>query len=117
MVCIMSILWFIIQAAQRNLVYPHYAWIIYAWYPERWWTEEMANETLEGCPDEVLEDFLIQSRAHMIHNLPEPDDIDIITDAGIVRISVIITCIRAYSYIVTLPSSLQETSQGCMNKN
>jgi len=113
----MSILWFIIQAAQRNLVYPHYAWIIYAWYPERWWTEEMANETLEGCPDEVLEDFLIQSRTHMIHNLPEPDDIDIITDAGIVRISVIITCIRAYSYIVTLPSSLQETSQGCMNKS
>lgn len=51
----------------------------------------MANETLEGCPDEVLEDFLIQSRAHMIHILPEPDDIDSITDAGIVRISVTLT--------------------------
>lgn len=82
---------FVIQAAQRNLVYPHYAWIIYAWYPEGWWREDMANETLEGCPDEVLEDFLIQSRAQMIHILPEPDDIDSITDAGIVRISVTLT--------------------------
>ena len=73
------------QAAHRKLFYPHYAWLIYDWYPERWWTEEVANETIEGCSDEMLEAFLIHSRALLIHVLPEPDDIDAITAAGIVR--------------------------------
>ena len=44
----------------------------------------MANETIDGCSDEVLEAFLIQSRALLIHIVPEPDDIDEVTAAGIV---------------------------------
>ena len=45
----------------------------------------MANETIDGCPDEVLEAFLIQSRALLIHIGPEADDSDEATSAGIVR--------------------------------
>ena len=44
----------------------------------------MANETIDGCSDEVVEAFLIQSRALLIHIVPEPDDIDKVTAAGIV---------------------------------
>ena len=76
---------FLLQAAHRKLLYPHYAWLIYDWYPDRWWTEEVANETIDGCSDEVLEAFLIQSRALLIHIVPEPDDNDKETVAGIVR--------------------------------
>lgn len=74
----------ITQAAKRNLVYPNFAWIIYAWYPEGWWTEGVANETLDGCTDEMLEDFLAKSRALLLHILPEPDNSSIATTAGIV---------------------------------
>ena len=76
---------FFLQAAHHKLHYPHYAWIIFDWYPERWWTEEVANETIDGCSDKVLEAFLIQSRALLIHIGPEADDNDEATDAGIVR--------------------------------
>ena len=83
--CSFHVTSFLLQAAHRKLHYPHYAWLIYDWYPDRWWTEEVANETIDGCPDEVLEAFLIQSRALLIHILPEPDDSDKETAAGIVR--------------------------------
>ena len=48
----------------------------------------MANETIDGCSDEDLEAFLIQSRALLIHIVPEPDDIDEVTAAGIVSTTV-----------------------------
>ena len=71
-----------IQAAKRNLVYPGYAWMIYAWYPEKWWEH---GEPLEGCSNDMLEDFLIKSRAHVINILPEADDHDEITASGMVN--------------------------------
>lgn len=74
------------QAAKRNLVYPNYAWIIYAAYPDEWWTvEKSGGKNLTDCPDEVLEEFLIRSRAFAIHALSESDDMEALTDAGIVR--------------------------------
>ena len=69
-------------------MYPHYAWIIYSFYPERWWREEVAKEHLDECTDEELEDFLHDSRALIIHVLPEPDKKDIDTAAGLVSIQI-----------------------------
>ena len=75
------------QAAKRNLVYPNYVWIIYAAYPDKWWTAARSGgKNLTDCPDEVLEQFLIDSRAFTIHALPEPDLVDEETDAGIVKL-------------------------------
>ena len=74
------------QAAKRNLVYPHYAFIMHAVYPDQWWTmEKSGGRYLEGCSDEMLEEFLIKSRAFMIHIFPETDNISAMTDSGIVR--------------------------------
>ena len=73
-----------LQAAKRNMVYPHYGWILYAWYPDKWWTEEIAGEPLDECTDKELEEFLWQARPLTIHLLPEPDDHDIPTVAGFV---------------------------------
>ena len=70
------------------MVYPHYGWIIYSFYPERWWREEVAKEHLDECTDEELEDFLHDSRALIIHVLPEPDKTDIDTAAGLVSIQI-----------------------------
>ena len=44
----------------------------------------MANETIEGCPDAVLEDFLVKIRPLLIHLAPEPDNDEDLTAAGIV---------------------------------
>ena len=74
----------VLQASKRNLVYPHYAWIIYSIYPDKWWTEEVANETLE-CSDQELEEFLLKSHALTIHLVPEPDDWNHLTAAGLVK--------------------------------
>ena len=73
-----------IQAAKRNLVYPNYAWIFYGLYPSRWWTEAVSRLPLEDCTDEELEQFLVDSRAIMAHIVPEPDDLDSPSSAGIV---------------------------------
>ena len=75
------------QASKRNLVYPHYAWIIYSFYPDKWWTEEVAKEHLEECSDLELEEFLLKSHALLIHLVPEPDDWDNLTAAGLVTIT------------------------------
>ena len=73
------------QAAKRNLVYPHYAWIVYSFYPDKWWTEEVAKEHLEECSDQELEEFLLlKSHALIIHLVPEPDDWNHPTVAGLV---------------------------------
>jgi gamma-aminobutyric acid type B receptor len=64
-------------------VYPHYAWIIYSFYPDKWWTEEVAKEHLEECSDQELEDFLLKSHALIIHLVPEPDDWNRLTVAGL----------------------------------
>ena len=77
-----------VQAAKRKLEYPHYAWIIYAWYPERWWLEEIAGEHITECSDKELEDFLLKSRALEIHLFPEADDFDKPTVTGFVSIFV-----------------------------
>ena len=81
-----------IQAAKRNLVYPHYAWIIYAWYPERWWLEEIAGEHIDECSDEELQNFMLKSRAIEIHIFPEADDLDNPTVTGYVRAFVVKKC-------------------------
>ena len=65
-------------------MYPHYGWITFGWYPDRWWTEEVAGEHIDECTDEELEEFLRRSRPLVIHLIPEPDDYDLETDAGIV---------------------------------
>ena len=44
----------------------------------------MAKEIIEGCSDVVLEDFLVKTRPLLVHLLPEPDDEDALTVAGIV---------------------------------
>ena len=72
------------QAAKRNLAYPNYAWITFEWFPDKWWTEKVAGESLEGCTDEMLEKFLIQSRPLLIHTTPEPDSDHDTTISGIV---------------------------------
>ena len=74
----------IFQAMKRSLVYPHYAWILYSFYPDKWWTEEVAKEHLEECSDQELEDFLLKSHALIIHLVPEPDDWNRPTAAGLV---------------------------------
>ena len=72
-----------LQASRRDIVYPHYGWIIFGWYSERWWTEEVARERID-CTDEELESFLGKARPLLIQLLPEPDDYNLITDAGFV---------------------------------
>lgn len=59
------------------MVYPHYGWIIYAWYPERWWKEDIAEDHIHECTDEMLEDFLWKSQDLMIHLFPKPNDHDL----------------------------------------
>ena len=71
------------QASKRGLVYPHFGWIIFGWYADRWWTEEVAQETID-CTDDELELFLGQARPLLIQLLPEPDDYNLTTDAGLV---------------------------------
>ena len=74
----------LLQASKRNLVYPNYAWIISSTYPEKWWTEAVAKERLEECSDQELEEFLLKSHALIIHLVPEPDDWNRPTAAGLV---------------------------------
>ena len=80
------ILQYLPQAARRNLVYPNYAWIVYAWYPEKWWTE---GDDLDGCTNDFLEDFLIRARALLLNIVAEPDDFDAITDGGFVSLLIL----------------------------
>ena len=83
--CIKQVYIFIItQALREGFVYPHYGWITFGWYPDRWWTEEVVGEHIDECTDEELEDFLRRSRPLVIHLIPEPDDYNFKTDAGIV---------------------------------
>ena len=56
----------------------------YAWYPDGWWKQEN-REYLDGCSDEFLSDFLLKSRAHVLHILPEADDRNAITISGMVK--------------------------------
>ena len=63
---------------------------MYGWYPDKWWTEESAGEHIDECTDEEIETFLEQSRALVIHLLPEPDDYNQKTDAGMVSISLLL---------------------------
>ncbi|CAI8046144.1 Gamma-aminobutyric acid type B receptor subunit 2 [Geodia barretti] len=72
----------ICEAAKRNLVYPHYGWIMYTWYPERWWTEEVAGEHIDECSDEEMEEFLVRAQPLLINLVPEPDDYNLQTVAG-----------------------------------
>ena len=74
----------IVQAYKRDLVYPHYGWIMFGWYPENWWKEEVAGEHIDECTDDQLEEFLRKARPLIIHFIPEPDDHDLTTDANIV---------------------------------
>ena len=71
----------ITQAAKRNLVYPNYAWIFYALYPDQWWTDDTIPV---DCTNEELETFLFNSRGLLAHIVPEPDNFDSSTSAGIV---------------------------------
>ena len=74
----------LLQALKHNLVYPHYAWIMYNFYPHKWWTEEVAEEHLEECPDQKLENFLLQSHALLVQLTTVPYDRDATTIAGLV---------------------------------
>lgn len=74
---------FCVQAAKRNLVYPNYAWIFYALYPNQWWTDSVIPV---DCTNEELESFVLRSRGILAHIVPEPDDFDSITAAGIVSL-------------------------------
>ena len=57
---------------------------MYSFYPDKWWTEEVAKEHLEECSDQELEEFLLKSKALIIHLVPEPDDWNHMTIAGLV---------------------------------
>ena len=70
-----------LQASKRNLVYPNYAWIFYALYPDKWWTD---NTIPVDCSNEELERFLFNSGGILAHIVPEPDNFDSLTSAGIV---------------------------------
>ena len=88
---------FFLQAAKRNLVYPHYGWIMFSWYPKRWWTEEVAGEHIDECTDEETEQFLIRAQPLLISLASEPDDFDVQTVAGFVSACIAIKtekCIR-----------------------
>ena len=85
-----------LQAAKLNLVYPHYAWIIYSFYPDKWWTEEVAKEHLEECSDQKLEDFLLKSHALIIQLLPEPYDLNHKTITGLVKYDIM--CVHLHCY-------------------
>ena len=56
----------------------------------------MAKKPIEGCSDEMLEDFLVKARPLLIRLFPEPDDEDTVTAAGIVSY---ITEIQVCGYI------------------
>ena len=75
---------YFLQAAKRDLVYPHYGWIMFTWYPKRWWTEKVAGEHIDGCTDEEVEQFLIRAQPLLVNLIPEPDDYDLQTVAGFV---------------------------------
>ena len=66
---------------------------MYSFYPDKWWTEEVAKEHLEECSDQELEEFLLKSKALIIHLVPEPDDWNHKTIAGLV-----ITQYTMYNY-------------------
>ena len=55
----------------------------YAWYPDEWW-KQGNGEFLEGCSDDMLEEFLVNSRIHEIHAIQEADDKNAITISGMV---------------------------------
>ena len=57
---------------------------MYSFYPEKWWTEDVAKEHLEECSDQELEEFLLKSHALVMRFVPEPDDWNYLTAAGLV---------------------------------
>lgn len=59
-------------------------WIVFDWYPQKWWTEQVANNQV-NCTDSQLEEFL-----ERVLSLREDPAIDLEagpTDTGIVSIT------------------------------
>ena len=59
----------------------------------------MAKEVIEGCSDAVLEGFLVKTRPLLVHLLPEPDDENVVTVAGIVSNNYNYIIYKLYLYI------------------
>ena len=73
----------IMQAFKRRLFGPRYVWITHGWYPDRWWTQEVTNNTV-NCTESQLEEFLVQGRVIALNHLTTPDDRNATTDQGTV---------------------------------
>lgn len=68
-----------IQAIERKLTYPKYAWIMYDWYPKQWWTK---LDNASKCSSDDIVQFL--DKVMTLRRYPETDDISATTEAGIV---------------------------------
>ena len=64
-------------------------WLSYAGWPERWWTQEVTNNTV-NCTDEELEEFVIKGRMLVLNILAIPEHGGKVTDQGIVSIIILI---------------------------
>ena len=91
-----TVLEYYVQAFKRRLFGPRYVWITHGWYPDRWWTQEVTNNTV-NCTESQLEEFLVQGRVIALTHLTTPDDRNAMTDQGTVS--------RKGENIVTLSAS------------
>lgn len=65
----------------RGFTYPRYVWLSYGWYQDKWWTSEI-NPRMANCTDSQLAGFLERGLALQI--LPMAQDLDAMTDTGLV---------------------------------
>ena len=93
-----------LQAAIKNFTSPRYVWILHGWYPNRWWTEAVANETI-ACSDTQLEMFLAKSRTLIVDNLQAPTGFHTETESGIVSYDSLL-CILYYVDIFVVDNFL-----------
>ena len=72
-----------IQARQRSLLFPRYAWIIYGWYTNDWLISTY-DEALSQCSNEELLEFLSAARVIALQQYPTSENMDIV--GGIVSV-------------------------------
>ena len=95
------------------MIYPHYGWIIFGWYPENWWTKEVAGEFIDTCTDKEIEDFIERARPLLIHLIPEPDDYNLTTTAGIVCVLYLCVNVHAPNIDHLMSLSVNKCTQAC----
>ena len=74
------------QAQRQNKKFPQYVFMAYDWFPPKWWTYEISQVQVD-CTDEELTNFIERSLSFQWR--PVPDDDNVTTDTGKVRINYI----------------------------